>query len=107
MAGPVAAGRVVAACQKSPHAPALLKGLLYGSDGQALSPTHCRKGWRLYRYYVAQRVLKGDAPADATLVRRISASQIEAAVLGQLRLLLTQPEIVVGTWMATRVEAPT
>ncbi len=30
--------------------PALLKGLLYGTDGAAFSPTHTRKGGRLYRY---------------------------------------------------------
>jgi hypothetical protein len=38
--------------------PALLKGLLYGEDGAAFSPTHTRKGDRLYRYYVSQTVLK-------------------------------------------------
>ncbi len=94
------------AAQNRTHAPALLKGLIFGVDGRALSPTHCVKTGRLYRYYVAQRVLKGEAPVDPALVRRISASQIEAAVLGQLRLLLTQPEIVVGTWMAARDEVP-
>ncbi len=41
--------------------PALLKGLIFGADGRALSPTHCRRRGRLYCYYVAQRVLKGDA----------------------------------------------
>jgi Recombinase len=41
------------------QAPALLKGLIFGADGRALSPTHCRRRGRLYRYYVAQRVLKG------------------------------------------------
>ena len=38
--------------------PALLKGLLFGPDGAAFSPTHTRKGDRLYRYYVSQTVLK-------------------------------------------------
>jgi len=32
--------------------PALLKGLLFGPTGCAMSPTHTRKGGRLYRYYV-------------------------------------------------------
>jgi site-specific DNA recombinase len=41
--------------------PALLKGLLYGPDGAAFSPTHTRKGDRLYRYYVSQTVLKHGA----------------------------------------------
>ena len=33
--------------------PALLKGLLFGPDGAAFSPTHTQKGGRLYRYYVS------------------------------------------------------
>jgi DNA invertase Pin-like site-specific DNA recombinase len=83
--------------------PALLKGLLYGTDGRALSPTHTRRRGRLYRYYVSQAALKGDNGAeDPTLVRRISAAEIEAAVVGQVRALLRQPEIIVGTWAAAR-----
>ena len=38
--------------------PALLKGLIYGPTGCAMSPTHTRKGNRLYRYYVSQDVMK-------------------------------------------------
>ncbi len=93
------------AAQNRQHAPALLKGLIYGVDGRALSPTHCRKNGRLYRYYVAQRVLKGDAAGDASIVRRVSAAEIDAAVMDQVRALLRQPEIVVGTWRAARREA--
>ncbi len=94
------------AAQNRQHAPALLKGLIFGVDGRALSPTHARKNGRLYRYYVAQRVLKGDAAGDASIVRRVSAAEIEAAVVDQVRALLRQPEIVVGTWRAARREAP-
>jgi DNA invertase Pin-like site-specific DNA recombinase len=94
------------AAQNRQQAPALLKGLIFGVDGRALSPTHTRKGGRLYRYYVAQRVMKGDAAGDTSIVRRISAAQIEAAVMSQVRALLRQPEIVVGTWLAARREAP-
>jgi DNA invertase Pin-like site-specific DNA recombinase len=87
---------------------ALLKGLIYGVDGRALSPTHSRKNGRLYRYYVAQRVLKGGAAAteDENIVRRVSAAAIEAAVVEQVRALLRQPEVVVCTWLAARAEAP-
>jgi DNA invertase Pin-like site-specific DNA recombinase len=87
-----------------PQSPALLKGLIFGTDGRALSPTHSRKNGRLYRYYVAQRALKGEA--DDGIVRRVSAAQIEAAVMTQLRALLRQPEVVVGTWMAAQAEDP-
>ena len=80
--------------------PALLKGLLYGPDGAAFSPTHTRKGKRLYRYYVSQTVLKHGA--GACPVGRVPAAEIEAAVIDQLRAVFRQPEIVVGTWKAAR-----
>ena len=53
-------------------------------------------------------MLKGDAAAgdEGGIVRRVSASEIEAAVVGQVRALLRQPEVVVGTWLAARAEAP-
>ncbi|WP_338147670.1 recombinase family protein [Neoroseomonas terrae] len=94
------------AAQNRQQAPALLKGILYGIDGRALSPTHTRKRGRLYRYYVAQRVMKGDADDDGSIVRRIAAAQIEAAVVSQVRALLRQSEIVVGTLLAAKREAP-
>ncbi|TPG58030.1 recombinase family protein [Roseomonas nepalensis] len=89
--------------------PALLKGLIYGTDGRALSPTHTRRRGRLYRYYVSQAALKGTntaVQADPALVRRISAAEIEAAVVQQVRALLRQPEIIVGTWAAARASDP-
>jgi DNA invertase Pin-like site-specific DNA recombinase len=92
------------AAQSRQRAPALLRGLLFGPDGRAMSPTHTRKGGRLYRYYVSQALLQGganDAPH-----RRLPAGEIEGLVMAQVRALLRQPEIVVGTWRAARVEAP-
>jgi site-specific DNA recombinase len=80
--------------------PALLKGLIFGPTGCAMSPTHTRKGGRLYRYYVSQSVLKRGPGACS--VRRVPADEIETAVVDQLRNLLRAPEIVVGTWRAAR-----
>jgi len=82
--------------------PALLKGLLYGPDGAAFSPTHTRKGGRLYRYYVSQTVLKHGA--GACPVGRVPAGEIEAAVIDQLRTVFRQPEIVAGTWKAAKAK---
>ena len=82
--------------------PALLKGLLYGPDGAAFSPTHTRKGGRLYRYYVSQTVLKHGA--GACPIGRVPAGEIEAAVIDQLRAVFRQPEIVAGTWKAARAQ---
>ncbi|WP_210526931.1 recombinase family protein [Rubellimicrobium arenae] len=82
--------------------PALLKGLIFGPDRAAFSPSHTRKGGRLYRYYVSQTVLKqgtGSCP-----VGRVPAGEIEAAVVDQLRAVFRQPEIVVGTWRAAHKE---
>jgi hypothetical protein len=82
--------------------PALLKGLIFGPSGAAMSPTHTRKGNRLYRYYVSQDVLKRGP--EACPIGRVPAGEIEAAVIDQLRGIFRQPEIVVGTWRAARSE---
>jgi len=81
---------------------ALLKGLLYGPDSAAFSPTHTRKGDRLYRYYVSQTVLKHGA--GKCPVARVPAAEIEAAVIGQIRGILRAPEVVVATLRAAHAE---
>src|SRR5712664_1257313 len=43
--------------------PSLLKGLIFGPGGAAMSPSHTRKNGRLYRYYVSQMTLKQGAGA--------------------------------------------
>jgi site-specific DNA recombinase len=80
--------------------PALLKGLIFGPTGVAMSPTHTRRNGKLYRYYVSTDVLKRDA--SACPLRRVPAAEIENAVIDQLRGILRAPEIVVRTWKAAR-----
>jgi hypothetical protein len=80
--------------------PALLKGLLFGPAGHAMVPTHTRKAGRLYRYYVSTAVQKQGR--DACPVGRVPAGEVEAAVIGQVRRLLTTPEVIVRTWRAAR-----
>ena len=92
----------VRACRTRAATPALLKGLLFGPTGLAMSPSHTRRGDRLYRYYVSQTVIKRGA--DACPVSRIPAAEIEAAVVDQLRGMLRSPEIIVGTWRSARPE---
>ena len=77
--------------------PSLLRGLIFSPNGDAMSPSHTRKGDRLYRYYVTQSVLKrgpGTCP-----VGRVPAAEIETAVIEQLRGFLHAPELIVRTWM--------
>jgi DNA invertase Pin-like site-specific DNA recombinase len=80
--------------------PSLLKGLIFGPTGRAMTPAHTRKGGKLYRYYVSTDVLKRDA--EACTVRCVPAAEIESAVVDQLRGLLRTPEIIVGTWRTAK-----
>jgi len=48
MAGPSAPHRAPINAHARADTPALLEGLLFGPDGAAFSPTHTRKGGRLY-----------------------------------------------------------
>ena len=78
--------------------PALLKGLLFGPDGAAMSPTHTRKKGRLYRYYISQSVMKRGT--GACPIRQVPAAEIERIVIDQIRSLLQTPEVIVQTWRA-------
>lgn len=80
--------------------PALLKGLLFGPDGAAMSPTHTRKSGRLYRYYISQTAMKhgrSDCP-----VKLAPADELERIIVDQVRRLLQTPEVIVQTWRALR-----
>jgi site-specific DNA recombinase len=80
--------------------PALLKGLIFGPNGAAMTPSHTRRNGKLYRYYIDMDVLKrGAAPGP---VSRITAGDVERAVIDQLRAILRAPEIVVRTWRKAR-----
>src|SRR4051794_5024190 len=74
------------------------------TEGRCRLPIRVGAG-RLYRYYVSQAVLK-TGKGDPAAVHRVSAAEVEAAVVGQVRTLLCQPEIIVGTWIAARVDMP-
>jgi DNA invertase Pin-like site-specific DNA recombinase len=86
--------------QTRAQTPALLKGLIFGPTGRAMTPAHTRRGDKLYRYYVSTDVLKRDG--DACPVRRVPAAEIESAVVEQVRGLLRSPEIIVRTWRVAR-----
>ena len=84
----------------------LLRGLIYDSEGRAMSPSHSRgRRGHLYCYYVSQAVLKGGA-TERPAIARLPAGEIEAAVIAQVGALLRQPEVVVGTWRAARATVP-
>ncbi len=80
--------------------PALLKGLIFGADGRAMTPAHTKKKGRLYRYYIAAELLKGESTEG--IVRRVPAAEIETAVIDQVRGLMRAPEVIVATWRNAR-----
>lgn len=80
--------------------PALLKGLLFGPNGAAMTPSHTRKRGKLYRYYTSTDCLKRADPLSP--LRRVPAADIEAVVIAQIKTMLQSPEIVVATCRAAR-----
>jgi hypothetical protein len=84
--GRVRAGTTRAATQY------LLKGIVFGSDGRAMSPFQTAKqNGRRYRYYVPQRDIKEHAGASG--LPRMPAAELESAVLEQLRGHLRSPDV--------------
>ena len=78
--------------QNAATTPSMLKGLLFGHDGSAMSPNHTRSKGKLYRYYVSQTELK--LGAGSGFVPRVPAGEIEAAVVKQLRGMIQTPEVL-------------
>ena len=73
--------------------PYLLKGIVFGNDGRALSPWHTtKKSGRRYRYYIPQRDAKEHAGASG--LPRLPAAELESAVLDQLRAALRSPDLL-------------
>lgn len=73
--------------------PYLLKGIVFGNDGRALSPWHTtKKNGRRYRYYIPQRDAKEHAGASG--LPRLPAAELESAVLDQLRAILRSPDLI-------------
>lgn len=74
--------------QSNAKTPSLLTGLVWDGEGRRMSPDHCCKGERRYRYY-ASRIEPMERGKPAW---RVPASDLEALVLAQLcRRLDRQP----------------
>jgi hypothetical protein len=71
---------------------ALLRGLLYAPSGERMYPTYTRKNGRKYHYYVARSEVQFGAPGKR--YDRLPAAEIEAAVVAQIRTVLTSPESI-------------
>jgi len=74
--------------------PFLLKGIVFGHDGRALTPWHSTKKTtgKRYCYYLPMRDLKEHAGASG--LPRMPAAELESAVLDQLRNILRAPNLL-------------
>jgi site-specific DNA recombinase len=84
------------------QAPALLKGLIFGPNGRAMSPSHTRRRGRIYCYYVAREAIADGY--DTCAVTSVPAADVEGAVLDHVQKLLAAPELVARTWGAAKQE---
>ena len=77
---------------------AVLCGVLRcGGCNSSMTPCHTKKkGGKLYRYYGAVNYRKGNCP-DCP-VKQVTASEIEAVVLHQLKSIFAAPEMIIETW---------
>jgi site-specific DNA recombinase len=82
--------------------PALLKGLIHGPNGRAMSPSHTRRRGRIYRYYVTREAIADGY--DSCTVTSVPAADIDGAVLDHVQKLLAGPELVARTWAAAKRE---
>lgn len=72
---------------------AMLKGLLFTDTGAAMTPTHTRRGDKLYRYYISMDALKNRGDEGQSSIVRLNAGMIESAVVQKIRQMLRTPEI--------------
>jgi len=83
--------------------PALLKGLIHGPNGRAMSPSHTRRRGRIYRYYVTRKAIADGY--DSCAVTSVPAADVDGAVLDHVRKLLAAPELVARTWATAKRES--
>lgn len=71
--------------------PSLLAGILYDADGNRMTPSHTVRRGRRYRYYVSQALIRQAGPTTHR-PGRVTAYDLEAAVLQRLQQLLASPK---------------
>lgn len=71
----------------------LLTGLLYDQTGDRLSPIHAKKKGRKYRYYISNRLTKGEL--DDGSAWRLPAKQIENHILKHVLSILSDQSALI------------
>ncbi len=68
----------------------LLRGLVFDPDGYAMTCGACKGKGRRYKYYVSTQAVKNNYAASP--IKSVSGDVLEAAVVSQLRRLVSRPE---------------
>jgi site-specific DNA recombinase len=93
------AGNAQACDERSDAAqPSLLAGRVFDDQGRRLEPSHTKKGWKRYRYYVQQ--LGEDGAAALQRAVRIPAPEMELAVIRAIAEFLRDEQrllMLIGT----------
>jgi hypothetical protein len=72
--------------------PSLLAGMLFDERGNRLTPSHCTKGGKRYRYYFSQATLRPAIGPEG--VRRVPAAELESLVVRRLSAFLASGNAV-------------
>ncbi|MGA9007205.1 MAG: recombinase family protein [Xanthobacteraceae bacterium] len=80
-----AKNRVARATGSRTKQPSLLVGILFDQTGGRLTPTHCVKKGKRYRYYVSTALVTGATKGRSSRIR-IPAGDLETVVLDRLRI---------------------
>ena len=96
----MATNRVERAADVRRQTAAPLKGLLFGPDGKAMTPTHTKRGDKKYRYYVTHTAQKRGY--EECPIRMVRAGDIEGIVFDQIKSIFKNPSLIVSTWSVAR-----
>jgi site-specific DNA recombinase len=91
----LARNRVTRRHQGNANDPSLLTGMIRDSQGRRMSPRHAGKLHRRYRYYVSVPEEGQPGPSNSAIVR-ISAGEVEAAVVSAIVDVLGNPASVIA-----------
>jgi hypothetical protein len=79
--------------------PALLRGLIFGPTGTAMTPTTAKRGSRIYRYYVSMDVIRNRDSDPVTGPQRLASCAaayvarvtLPGSIISRLPILRSSP----------------
>jgi site-specific DNA recombinase len=85
---------------------ALLAGLLFDAEGEAMTPTHAVKKGTRYRYYVSRRLMVGTANKSVCDGQRIPGANLEDLIIRRVRTFVADPLALLNAVSKGRFGAP-